>query len=177
MTLSFSETINGKPSYFIDKIQTGLITNELMDFDEYHDILNKYREQFKVCGIAKPTVEEYYEKVTTIREDESNRWKAGNDIHFVINNRRPNRFQFAPVLKCKNVQKIRIGEMAMTASESCFIDSQGKIRVIYVDDHRLFREDIVKVAHNDGFDTAEDFFDYFNKDFTGKIIHWTDLKY
>lgn len=28
-----------------------------------------------------------------------------------------------------------------------------------------------------GFDSVKDFFRYFNKDFKGKIIHWTDLKY
>lgn len=28
-----------------------------------------------------------------------------------------------------------------------------------------------------GFDTIEEFFAYFNEDFVGKIIHWTDLRY
>jgi hypothetical protein len=30
---------------------------------------------------------------------------------------------------------------------------------------------------NDGFDSVDDFFEWFNEDFAGKIIHWTDLKY
>ena len=33
------------------------------------------------------------------------------------------------------------------------------------------------LAIADGFDSIEDFFKYFTNDFTGKIIHWTDLKY
>ena len=34
-----------------------------------------------------------------------------------------------------------------------------------------------ELAKNDGFESVEDFFAYFNKDFKGKIIHWTDLQY
>jgi hypothetical protein len=30
---------------------------------------------------------------------------------------------------------------------------------------------------NDGFESAEQFFNWFNGYFKGKIIHWTDLKY
>lgn len=33
------------------------------------------------------------------------------------------------------------------------------------------------IAGNDGFNSIDDFFAYFNKDFSGKIIHWTDLRY
>jgi hypothetical protein len=33
------------------------------------------------------------------------------------------------------------------------------------------------IARKDGFDTLEDFLDWFSEDFTGKLIHWTDLKY
>src|SRR5699024_11014489 len=47
-------------------------------------------------------------KIHTIRHDGKNRWKTGNKIHMVINNRTKDRFQFAPVLECKSVQKIEI---------------------------------------------------------------------
>lgn len=33
------------------------------------------------------------------------------------------------------------------------------------------------LAKNDGFDSVEDFFNWFNKDYKGKIIHWTELRY
>lgn len=36
---------------------------------------------------------------------------------------------------------------------------------------------IEKIAINDGFDSVDDFFSWFKDDFTGKIIHWTNLKY
>ena len=33
------------------------------------------------------------------------------------------------------------------------------------------------LAKNDGFDSVDDFFKWFDKDFNGKIIHWTNKKY
>jgi len=33
------------------------------------------------------------------------------------------------------------------------------------------------LARNDGFESVDDFFKWFNADFQGKIIHWTDFKY
>lgn len=36
---------------------------------------------------------------------------------------------------------------------------------------------MLKLAINDGFESIDDFFNYFNEDTTGKIIHWTDLEY
>jgi hypothetical protein len=33
------------------------------------------------------------------------------------------------------------------------------------------------IARHDGFDSVNDFLDWFSEDFTGKLIHWTDLKY
>jgi len=37
--------------------------------------------------------------------------------------------------------------------------------------------EIERLAENDGFNTASDFLEWFDHDFTGKIIHWTDYKY
>ena len=36
---------------------------------------------------------------------------------------------------------------------------------------------MLNLVQNDGFASISDFFKFFNKDYTGKIIHWTDLKY
>ena len=33
------------------------------------------------------------------------------------------------------------------------------------------------LSQNDGFDSVQDFLDYFSENFYGKIIHWTDLIY
>ncbi len=49
--------------------------------------------------------------------------------------------------------------------------------VVLVDDRKLKIEEVNQLAINDGFNSVDDFFQYFNTDFTGKLIHWTDLKY
>jgi len=175
MTLSFSQIINKKPNYFVDKIWNGFIKNDLATISDYQNYRDTYNNDFNkdfgenlVC--SKP-------KIHTIREDNNNRWKAGNDVHFVINNRSSNRFQFAPIIKCVSVQSIEIRSMLMTASEYSFISNEGVIFIVEIDGKRLRRSEIKSLAINDGFDTIQDFFSYFNKDFTGKLINWTDLKY
>lgn len=105
-------------------------------------------------------------KLHTIREDSSNRWRAGMDIHFVINNRTKNRFQFAPVVNCVSIQNIEIKYFKTFVYPEVIIDGKMMSYLALGD-----------VAINDGFDSVDDFFAYFNKDFKGKIIHWTDLRY
>lgn len=48
---------------------------------------------------------------------------------------------------------------------------------IYVDNKLLKISEMIKLAHNDGFDLLYQFIEWFNKDFEGKIIHWTNFKY
>jgi len=102
----------------------------------------------------------YCPKVHTIRKDKKNRWKAGCNIHFVINNRTPNRFQFAPVLPVVATQHIVIQE-----------------KKVWVDARFLGESEIETLAKNDGFNSINDFFQWFNGDFEGKIIHWTNILY
>ena len=165
MILPFSTTINKKPSYFVEKIWKALkdqeITQELADAT-FNNFFN-----WNVYGKVAP-------KLHTIRADVKNRWKVGNKIHFYINCRQKNMFQFAPVLKVKSIQ-----EVFMTYAHFDLIQ-------ISIDGKELFSfKEREQFAINDGFDTWQDFFDYFypaimsnpKKQFKGKIIHWTDKKY
>lgn len=177
MTLSFSRIwpnrlpshMAGKPNNFPEKILKGLIWEFLEkkneSFSEAPSYVYDYGMRFGVDYVAKidAIVKESRPKLHTLRADPSSRWGAGNDIHFVINNRTSNRFQFAPVVKCVSVQEI-------------LIDPNGFFRVI-VDGKRLDDSDIMRLAINDGFDSVEDFFHWFDQPFKGKIIHWTELKY
>lgn len=165
MTLGFStqwpkqmDKLTGKPTYFVEKT-----TNCLKDVLSDHLPIKYKPESYNLCASW-----EVNNKLHSIREDKSNRWKAGNDIHFVINNRTPERFQFAPVVKCISVQKIEIKH----------VDDDGfpwANPVVYIDGKWFTEVEIL--AKNDGFESVDQFFAWFNKDFTGKIIHWTDLKY
>src|SRR5690606_17748020 len=108
MTLAFSEYINSQPTCFPEKIWEGLISNNLSPGAfEYIEFEQAYQKKFEKSWDITAT-EPIIPKVHTIREDPSNRWRAGMNIHFVINNRTKNRFQFAPVVKCVSVQEIEI---------------------------------------------------------------------
>jgi hypothetical protein len=165
MTLSFSTQINKKPTYFIEKIIRGL--NLWGEYYESKIHWTKY-------DLSVDKLENSHPKLHTIRRDKNNRWKAGNKIHFVINPRTTDRFQFAPVVVCQSVQKISIKWKYCSNLED-------KYPIIWIDG-KVFAKgyespELKLFAQNDGFDSVNDFFNWFDSDFSGKIIHWTQLKY
>ncbi|MGB5818842.1 MAG: hypothetical protein WBG90_05105 [Saonia sp.] len=149
------EQMAGKPTYFVEKI--------LSSFPE-GCLSVEFLENLRSFTLEKFTA---IPKLHTIREDKSDRWKVGRNIHFYINSRKPNMFLFAPVIPCISVQKIKI------------IHSGEKWRPpwVLIDGIIQLAYEVETLAKNDGFDSLQDFFSYFNTDFTGKIIHWTNLKY
>lgn len=161
MILGFSTKINGKPTFFVEKIHSGLLQNGLMNG---FDIGNDHNFDLDVLATCEP-------KLHTIRLDASRRWKKGNNIDFFINCRQLNMFRFAPVLPVVSVQRI-----FMTYDNGLEISISG---------NQLNNLEIEKLAINDGFDSVDDFDDYFRKRiaenedefFSGKIIHWTGLRY
>lgn len=113
-------------------------------------------------------------KLHTIREDKTDRWKPGTKIDFFINCRQKNMFRFAPVLPVVSVQEIEIIWVGFSDGYRPWVKIDGKN--IYTLD-QFDTDKMLLLAQNDGFDSDQDFFAYFNKDFKGKIIHWTDLRY
>lgn len=184
MTLPFSTTwpkhmkdLAGQPNYFPYKILEGLFLDDIIDYDFYQDFTNNKAIHKNL--FVKP-------KFHTLRTDPKNRWKADMPIHFVIHNRTKNRFQFAPITKCVSVQKVVIKWNCLNESFYSPLDSMNKVKHILldgnsvslqIDNKRLNIGEISNLATNDGFPSLEAFFDYFNTDFEGKIIHWTDRKY
>ena len=102
-------------------------------------------------------------KIHTIRADVNDQWKQGREIQFATGVRTKFYEQFKYGV-CVSVQKIKI--------EYC-----GIVQVIYVDGKKLGIYGLSRLARNDGFNNLDDFFEWFNKDFTGKIIHWTGFRY
>lgn len=160
MILPFSTEIKGKPNYLIEKIWRGLLNSRKSPIYMYSIYNNKYAEIFGESWGSKIGL---LPKIHTIRLDNSNRWKEGNKIHFVINNRTANRFQFAPILQCVSTQNIEI--------------IHKKNPIVKIDSRELNIYELQRLLSNDGFDSLEDFFKYFKEDFEGKIIHWTGLIY
>lgn len=116
-----------------------------------------------VLGFKKQFVDKIKNgsKIHTIREDKHKRWKEGNTIHFATGVRTKKYKQFISGM-CFGVQEI-------------YIDNEQT--VVMVDGRRLTFYEIETLAKNDGFDSVCDFLKWFGDNFTGRIIHWTKLKY
>lgn len=182
MNLAFSTTWNermgelaGQPTYFVRKIMNGLINEGLINSNVFDDFAYKYMNTFhEGLGTLSPNSD--FPKLHTIREDPHDRWKVGNKIHFTINNRTKDRFQFAPILEVVDEYRIIINPINKEIHKAKYIIKSHK-EVIIGHGEEL---DANKIAINDGFDTIDDFFRWFyneGKVFIPKIIHWTDLKY
>lgn len=172
MILSFSTQINDKPTYFVDKIIAGLVKNSIISISKASELLN-----LPISKIARMKIKS---KIHSIRKDKNDKWKPGIKIHFFINSRRPNMFRFAPVISVVSTQKIEIkhsgghiNTIDIYIDDECYVQNYGT--EYNMSNQREMA--MLKIANNDGFDTIEDFISYFKEDFSGKIIHWTNLKY
>jgi len=161
-------TLSGTATYFEEKIWTGLIP--AMEEEEY---LKKYRsyclDSLERLGVLSPVNDDAMTvpKVHTIRRDSNMRWAVGKKIHFYKNLRQADMFKFAPMLRVRSIQEIEI------------IHSGESWRMPWVIIDGVIQEsaEIEILARNDGFPSVKAFFQWFNENFTGKIIHWTNLKY
>lgn len=106
-------------------------------------------------------------KIHSIREDKHDRWKAGRKIHGATGVRTKNYNCFFEDV-CKSIQKIEIQHTVILGTRLSRITIDGVLQST---------EQIEKLAINDGFKNRDDFFKWFDKDYTGKIIHWTDFRY
>mgnify|MGYP003995848679 CR=1 FL=1 len=105
-------------------------------------------------------------KIHTIRQDIHGRWKEGRGIQFATGVRTPN-YKCFKVGVCQSTQKISIRYREGVEYPD-----------IYVDEENLWKSKMVgALSRNDGFPYILKLIRWFNKDFTGKIIHWTDYRY
>lgn len=109
-------------------------------------------------------------KIHTIREDAPRRWGKGKVIHFATGVRTK---QYECFMQgwCTGVQ-----EIFMTYERGLEIS---------IGDRFIYRQEQEMLAKNDGFDSYEEFVDWFHKVimaspklcFSGVIIHWTNHRY
>jgi hypothetical protein len=166
MILGFSTQLNGKSTYFVERIHQSLKSSYFKDSIGFSPIHVPKDFDFVMYPLLEP-------KHHTIREDKTDRWKEGTKIDFFINCRQPTMFRFAPVLPVVSTQNIHITYTI------------AKKAMVFIDDVCFYMQDLsaegnhkmLHLAQNDGFDTIEDFFKYFSENFKGKVIHWTDLRY
>lgn len=106
-------------------------------------------------------------KIHSIRADPHRRWKPGCKIHMATGVR-TKKYRCFMESTCVSVQKITIRH-----------NEKWSCRRIWIGDYPFFITTLTKetLAENDGFGSVDDFFKWFNSDFDGYIIHWTDYEY
>lgn len=117
----------------------------------------------------------YGTKKQTIREDKKNRWKVKTPIHFATGVRTKNYKQFASS-HVAEIKTIRIEYYCMDVfnpnHQNLLYLTETRAVLVFVNNKPLTINEIDTLAKDDGFDTTSDFFKWFDKDFTGKIIVW-----
>lgn len=120
-------------------------------------------------------------KIHTIRLDQHNRWKPGNKIHFATGIRTKNYNQFKSGI-CKSIQTIEIKHrggkyLCLDFDNETGVWINGKLKFAITGIIHEGTDFMNLLAKNDGFKNYYEFFEWFNKDFKGKIIHWTNFNY
>lgn len=131
-------------------------------------------------------------KIHTIREDKNDRWKVGTKIQMATGVRTKNYEQFAEAVVTK-IMNINIKwNLCENGEKSPLKNDPSRYPTVIVSNTlnynyyfenfselifcRKHLYDMTLFALNDGFNSPDEFFAWFNKDFTGKIIFWSNLK-
>jgi len=172
MNIPFKQEINGKKTYFAEKIWKNIPNS--IDIP-YVDFVNLNMEHLKkYCPMLFDMDYILNPKIHTIREQgKFKHLKVGSKIHCIYNNRTKDRFQFAPTFECKGIQKIEIFNLC-------------DVQFVNIDNKQLTNNEIEKLSINDGFITVFDFWNFFKtkvdiskpiSSFKGRVIHFTDFCY
>lgn len=163
--------LKGAPTYFREKILLGAGYGVIRLLEGKDKIVKPSSIQLQ--AIAK--IGNINPKLHTLRADPHDRWKAGRKIEMVYRGagyKILSHFNkgIPELEKCVSTQKVEIkyGDKKV----------YGFYGVIVAIDGRILNEDERRVlAINDGFDSLDHFYRWFNKDFTGKILHFSNLRY
>jgi hypothetical protein len=112
----------------------------------------------------------YRPKLHTLRKGK--RWRVGMKIHFATGVRTKNYVQFAFGL-CTCVQDIKMIIPEKQILAIIMLPKPIDIKII-IDDRELTTTEKTELALNDGFDSLEDFYTWFqNEGSPDQIVHWT----
>lgn len=105
-------------------------------------------------------------KLHTIRQDKNHRWQKGIKMHMATGVRTKNYKCFAEKT-CVDVGYINIDPINKKIQ---IASNKGSLTL-------LGYKGIETLAKNDSFNSVEDFWAWFNKPFTGKLIYWVPEMY
>lgn len=134
------------------------------------------------------------QKIHSIRSGA--RWSAGMPLHMATGVRTKQYEQFNNGVEGLGVvTSVQMVNIAFRSPEHCWIAIDHCIKYsraatdttekntfsptgeVEVPKHMFGVNFFEQFYKNDGFDTAEDFWKFFNAPFVGQLIHWTPLKY
>ena len=120
-----------------------------------------------VLGFKKQFVPKILDgaKIHTIREDKTRRWKKGMEIHFATGVRTKDYDQFKGG-ECTMVQEIKMNP----STGEVLVERHGQF--FPLSDYYK-----AKLIEQDGFDSEDEFWEWFNEPFEGVLIHWTNYFY
>lgn len=160
----------------------------ILGFKQYFDSKKTQPTNFreKILAGANDRTTKFVPKIHTLRADPHDRWKSGMSIQMVYRGagyKILDHFnKVIPELeKCVSTQRIHIkhykdGGIHISIDHKMFF--YGKIINGNVKpDNDLYNRNIFMLSKNDGFESTEHFFQWFKKDFTGKIIHFSNFRY
>lgn len=168
MILSFMTHFeNGKPTYFLDKIQECESVEKKSVLVVLYQTIRLHKNlPYDVFTTIVDLDRTVNPKIHTLRRDKQNKWKKGKKIEFVIFEGTHIETCFSEG-KCTGIQRV---VLVPEAKEITLIDSSAKFGMRQI-------EDIEQFAKNEGFDSVEEFWEYYDKPEAYTIIHWTDFKY
>lgn len=177
MIITFATEIKGKPTYFVKKILRGLLFSNTL-FKETHEVISA-----NAIDRKELFVDNFSRKIHTIRRDFDDKWAVGDLMHMVSGLGTKERVTFSPKgLEVKWIQTLRISKIRDTSKPNAFkiyfyIDGKPFGVVKVQDGSYRVPVQIDEFIKNDGFDSAEDFFNWFDGNYNGKIICWVGLPY
>lgn len=143
----------------------------VIGFKEKNKGVSTHFKEKILAGVMPELAQRYCPKLHTMRA--GNRWKAGDIIHMATGVRTRSYCQFNEGIdalsKVISVQDVKI-EWKKPKTDVYDFN-------IFVDGEKLNHFSIIQFTQNDGFTLIKDFAAWFNEDFEGQLIHWTDLRY
>ncbi|WP_407479930.1 hypothetical protein [Elizabethkingia anophelis] len=145
MKVLYSKYLDGKPTFFKERIAKGCYPDLNVNYNPFHS---------------------FRPKIHTIRRNEEYRLCIGEKLEMFYDDG----CEKIADIDCTDVQ-----DVFMT-----WINGQFEVSV---DDKYMYYTEITELALNDGFESYQDFRNYFIKKmdsngcYSGYIIHWTNFKY
>jgi len=151
---------DGSPNYYEEKIWACLLMFKIVTNDDFSNYFDG--DKGMLIKVADRP------KFHMIIENNSDFWKEGSPIQIAYDDTINGGVrQIIPSIRCVSTQKIQIR----------YKPELSTIPMIFIDDKSICISEVERLAINEGFGDAGEFYRFYNKSFTGKIIHWTSLRY